>query len=80
MVDISMGTSLQERGIRFGVVEVTYLEPDVWRPEAFYKKAEGVLHSLRKKYRDYNRRTVFGEHPYSSRFFKKFKKIYPMML
>ena len=79
MVDITKDAVLQERGIHFGLVEVTYPEPEAWRPDAFYAAADEVLRSLREEFRDYDRKAVFGEHPYS-RFFKKFKKTYPVML
>ena len=79
MVDITKDAVLQERGIHFGLVEVTYPGPEAWRPDAFYAAAGEVLRSLREEYRDYDRKAVFGEHPYS-RFFKKFKKTYPVML
>ena len=79
MVDITKDAVLQERGIHFGLVEVTYPEPEAWRPDAFYAAADEVICSLREEYRDYDRKAVFGEHPYS-RFFKKFKKTYPVML
>ena len=47
MVDITKDAVLQERGIHFGLVEVTYPEPEAWRPDAFYAAADEVICSLR---------------------------------
>ncbi len=79
MVDIVKDGSLQERGILFGLVEATYPEPAEWRSDAFYERAERTIAALRKEFADYERKAVFAEHPYS-RFFKRFKKTYPVML
>lgn len=79
MIDIVKGSSLYEREIPFGYVEVSYPEPERWNTAAFYDTAEQVIARLREAYRDYDRKAVFGEQPYS-RFFKKFKKTYPVML
>ncbi len=79
MVDIVMSDALREREIPFGLVEVTYPEPDEWNAEAFRRTAAQTLDALKEEFRDYDRKTVFGEQPYA-RFFKKFKKTYPVML
>ncbi len=79
MVDIVKDGALRERGMLFGLVEATYPEPADWQTEAFYEKAERTIAALREEFADYERKTVFGEHPYS-RFFKRFKKTYPVML
>lgn len=79
MVDIVKDDSLRERDILFGLVEVSYPEPAQWDAAGFYDEAERVIARLRETYRDYDRKAVFGEQPYS-RFFKKFKKTYPVML
>ena len=49
MVDITKDAVLQERGIHFGLVEVSYPEPEAWRPDAFYAAADEVLRSLREE-------------------------------
>ena len=79
MMDIVKDASLQEREILFGLVEVSYPDLSALRAEAFYEKAEEVLRTLREEFAGYDRKAVFGEHPYY-RFFKKFKKTYPVML
>lgn len=79
MVDLVKDASLAERGIFFGLTEVRYPEPAAWRTEAFYERVEQTLAALREEFAAYDRKAVFGEHPYS-RFFKRFKKTYPVML
>lgn len=79
MVDIVKDDALRERDIPFGLVEVAYPEMDAWDAEAFFQTAERTLEALREEFRDYDRKAVFGEHPYG-RFFKKFKKTYPVLL
>ena len=68
---------LTERKIPFGVVEVRY--PETLRVEEFRQLVDSELASLRVKYADYDRKTVFSDNPYF-RFFKKFKKTYPVMM
>ncbi len=79
MVDIVMSDALRERKIPFILVEVAYPEPDEWDTEAFRRTAAQTLDALKAEFRDYDRKAVFGEHPYA-RFFKKFKKTYPVLL
>ncbi len=79
MVDIVKDASLQECGIFFGLVEAEYPAPEQWQTDAFYTRVEQTLAALRQEFADYDRKAVFGEHPYS-RFFKRFKKTYPVML
>jgi hypothetical protein len=45
----------------------------------FRALVETELVALREKYVDYDRKTLFGDHPYF-RFFRKFKKTYPVMM
>lgn len=71
--------SLEGLNIPFGVVEIVYPEPERWHAEAFYALVEERLKALKAKAPDYDRRAVFGENPYF-RFFKKFKKTYPVLL
>lgn len=66
-------------GIPFGVLEVTYPDKKNWRVEAFRGMTDEHLQALRKKYTDYDRKALFGENVYF-RFFKKFKKTYPVMM
>ena len=66
-------------GIPFGVLEVTYPDRALWHTEDFHSMVEEHLRLLREKYADYDRKTLFGENVYF-RFFKKFKKTYPVMM
>ena len=66
-----------QRNIPFGYVEVRY--PETLHTAAFRQLVEEEISALKEKYRDYDRKAVFGENPYF-RFFKKFKKTYPVMM
>ena len=78
MLQFKLDPVLAERKIPFGVVEVWYPEGDTLQTEAFYSLVEEELSQLRCRYEEYDRKAVFGENPYV-RFFKKFKKTYPVM-
>jgi len=77
MIRFSQDASLGGRGIPFGYVEVQY--PRQLDTMAFRSLVESELKGLREKYASYDRKAVFGENPYF-RFFKKFKKTYPVMM
>ena len=66
-------------GIPFGVLEVVYPDKPLWRTEDFRIMVEEHLRLLREKYADYDRKALFGENVYF-RFFRKFKKTYPVMM
>lgn len=66
-------------GVPFGVLEVTYPERAPWHTEDFHSMVEEHLRLLREKYANYDRKALFGENVYF-RFFKKFKKTYPVMM
>ena len=66
-------------GISFGVLEVTYPERALWHTEDFHSMVEEHLRLLREKYADYDRKALFSENVYF-RFFRKFKKTYPVMM
>ena len=66
-------------GIPFGVLEVVYPNKPLRRTEDFRIMVEEHLRLLREKYADYDRKALFGENVYF-RFFKKFKKTYPVMM
>lgn len=68
---------LIRRNIPFGYVEVRY--PDRLCVPEFRALVEEELAGLKETYREYDRKAVFGENPYF-RFFKKFKKTYPVMM
>ena len=66
-------------GVPFGVLEVTYPERALWHTEDFHSMVEEHLRLLREKYANYDRKAIFGENVYF-RFFRKFKKTYPVMM
>lgn len=66
-------------GIPFGVLEVVYPDKPFRRTEDFRILVEEHLRLLREKYADYDRKALFGENVYF-RFFRKFKKTYPVMM
>ena len=66
-------------GIPFGVLEVVYPDKSLRRTEDFRSMVEEHLRLLREKYADYDRKALFSENVYF-RFFRKFKKTYPVMM
>lgn len=79
MLNVRKDESLLDAGIPYGMVEVFYPPRDAWREVDFRVTAERELSALRERHASYDRKAVFGENPYV-RFFKKFKKTYPVML
>lgn len=77
MLDFVTDPSLNQRDIPFGYVVVSY--PEQLQIAQFRALVEQELAGLREKYSQYDRKTVFGENPYV-RFFKKFKKTYPVLM
>lgn len=77
MVNFEKAESLTEMNIPFGCLEVWY--PQNLQTDAFRNLVESELEMLRQRYAEYDRKAVFGENPYV-RFFKKFKKTYPVMM
>ena len=78
MFEIIKDPTFAERNIPLGILEVTYPDRSAWDITKFYDLVHAELDALREKYADYDRKAVFGENPYF-RFFKKFKKTYPVM-
>ena len=66
-------------GVPFGVLEVAYPAKALWREEAFRAMTGEHLQALKERFADYDRKAVFGENVYF-RFFKKFKKTYPVLM
>ena len=66
-------------GVPFGALEVTYPERALWHTEDFQAMLSERLQQLRERYANYDRKSVFGENVYF-RFFRKFKKTYPVMM
>lgn len=79
MLAFQRDRSLDGSDTPFGVVEVMYPEPEHWHVDAFYALVDERLTLLKAAAPDYDRKAVFGEDPYV-RFFKKFKKTYPVLL
>lgn len=77
MFDIGKDQSFASRGIPLGILEVNYPAEGCGRA-ALHALVERELAALRERYADYDRKAVFGENPYF-RFFRKFKKTYPVM-
>ena len=79
MLRIRKAKSAAENNIPFGYVKVGYPARENWQEEEFYAFAQQKIEQLKEKYASYDRKVVFGENPHY-RFFKKFKKTYPVML
>lgn len=79
MVTFLKDPSLAGADIPFGVVEVEYPDRNRWREEEFRALALEELAACRARFPHYDRKAVFGDHPYV-RYFRKFKKTYPVML
>ncbi len=79
MIRFAKDPVLTERNIPFGYVEVWYPERDQLNVAAFRTLVQEELDRLRQMYTEYDRKAVFGDNPYV-RFFKKFKKTYPVLM
>lgn len=79
MLEIKKTAELSGRNIPFGIVEVRYPPCEEWSVDDFRALAEAELDETRSRYKDYERKAVFGNNRFF-RFFKKFKKTYPVML
>lgn len=79
VLQVKKDASLLNVNIPYGMVEVHYPSREAWREAEFRETAERELSELQKRHAVYDRKAVFGENPYV-RFFKKFKKTYPVML
>lgn len=66
-------------GRSFAALEVVYPGEEQWDKAGFETLKEERLAALRQRFRDYDRKAVFGENPWS-RYFKKYKKSYPIMM
>ena len=77
MLNFIKDISLQDAVFPFGAVLVKY--PEQLDKEAFYAFAQQKINQLKEKYTDYDRKAVWADNKHY-RFFKKFKKTYPVML
>lgn len=79
MLTVEKEQALAERDILFGMAEVWYPEMEAWDVEALRALEERELTALKEEHGNYDRKAVFGEDSYV-RFFKKFKKTYPVLM
>lgn len=79
MIPMTKEPALAQRNIPFGILEVRYPDRESWQEDAFRALVEAELAVLPGRYENYDRKAVFAENPWF-RFFKKFKKTYPVML
>lgn len=66
-------------GIPFGILEVVFPEKAIWQEDTFQAMVGEHIQALKERFADYDRKTVFSENVYF-RFFKKFKKTYPVLM
>lgn len=66
-------------GVPFGALEVAYPAKALWQEAAFRAMTTEHLQALKERFADYDRKATFGENVYF-RFFKKFKKTYPVLM
>ena len=79
MINFKKDVSLCGTDIPFCVVTAEYPCDAPLCTDAFYALAENEINRLKAEYCNYDRKAVWGENPYF-RFFRKFKKTYPVML
>ena len=79
MIQFTKDPGLIERNIPFGYVNVRYPSREQLHIADFRNLVIAELTSLKEMYPEYDRKAVFGENPYV-RFFKKFKKTYPVLM
>lgn len=79
MISIQKDDALAAQNAAVGILEVQYPDASEWDVAGFRQFAEKEIASLKTRYKNYDRAQVFGENVYY-RFFKKFKKTYPVMM
>ena len=78
MLQLRTDPSFDEKGIYFGVVDAQFPPAEQWDLEAFEALKKKELAAIREEMADYTRAAVFGDSPYN-RYFKKYKKTYPVL-
>ncbi len=78
MINIYKTEEAKQNGGPLAILEVSYPPRESWRVEEFHAMVDEHLADLKEKHSDYDRKSLFGENPYF-RYFKKFKKTYPVM-
>jgi len=77
MLNFIKDKTVAENNFPFGAVLVRY--PAELDTAAFYALAQQKINQLKEKYTNYDRKAVWADNKHY-RFFKKFKKTYPVML
>ena len=81
MIKFTKDTTLMNSIFPFGAVEVSFPAEEKWDKAAFRALVEDEITQLKEKYpaESYDRKAVWAENRYC-RYFKKFKKTYPVLL
>lgn len=79
MLQVIKDISFEGTQIPFGVLDVQYPIRAQWDENSFQVLKDRELHAIAALAEHYDRKEVFGEDPYF-RYFKKFKKTYPIVL
>ena len=78
MIEIRKEAALDGLQLPFGVLETRYPEPSEWDIAGFEALRQQELAEIMRLAPDYDRKHDFSEDPYF-RYFRKFKKTYPVM-
>lgn len=78
-MNITKDQVIADRNQPIGFLIVNYPDKSEWNTDAFYETADAVIESIRRDEAGYDRKAEFGENNYY-KYFKKFKKSYPVML
>lgn len=79
MLNLKKDISLEGKNFPFGVARVVFPPKEKWNETAFRTLVDSEITALKSEHSCYDRKAVWGENPYV-RFFKKFKKTFPVML
>ena len=79
MINVIRDASLDGDARKMGFVDVRYPAQSEWDIEGFEAFKAKTLDEIRAEGADYDRETVFRQHPYF-RYYRKFKKSYPVMM
>ena len=78
MLQVKTAPSFSEKYVYFGIVEALYPPENEWDLAAFEALKAEELQALNEEMAGYERAAVFGTNPYN-RYFKKYKKTYPVL-
>lgn len=79
MINVIRDSSLADDGRRIGILEVNYPDSSEWDITGFNAFLSSKLEQIKADGADYDREVEFRQHPYF-RYFRKFKKSYPVMM